>query len=638
MAALTAAFAFTIGIGSTWLYLQNRKLNTALQETKSARDRADERVEFLLGDFADDLENIGRLSLVEKAWTDLEKAYQQDPSMSASPEGKLRHARLLTRWSKLLLKTKPDEALSKAQQARDIQKTGTLLISSTILRDSELETGLAEATAQASLGHFTEALACLDELAKPYQTQTGRALRYLAQIESSRSGIYLQISADRKLGEASVPAAQRAVAAARAWLTTTATNQARELLAECLQRLATAKLQLAGLADHHEPFEGSQILNAQAIIADFTVMKEAAESIEIGYGAESHYLITWARYHIAYLLHRLPGNHDSQVEEMKQILQLTRDKYARDPQNLYWAVELCNVVGESAHLNHVLKNSAEELINRKAASDLADNITRQTPLIRQWMLMAMRNHLALAKVYLEVERADDASAASHRAVEVTRDFLAKNPKSELDQNEFYNLVRAVGKTLEQSNRLDDALSLFQENLRFTEQQISKDASVCWPRLAGGLHRRIADIYTTQHNLPAAMDANQSALRYRVALLRQRSETTKTAGDVWHAYQEMVKSQIQQNLLSEGLETAAAAVRLWKEMGDLPGDRAVWGNSAQWVCERILNSNQQSPRLETQARELAAETLDILYGRQPPESDADRKLFPNLQAMVAPLKP
>ncbi|RYD34092.1 MAG: serine/threonine protein kinase [Verrucomicrobiaceae bacterium] len=125
LAGLSAALVVTAVSGTAALWVNNKALQESnkalgesLQDTETAKVLAERRAQFLLGNFADSLEDLGRVDLLDQAWANLEGTGVSVSTASGDSRGALMSAQLFLRRSRVLLSQgKCDEAEARARAA-----------------------------------------------------------------------------------------------------------------------------------------------------------------------------------------------------------------------------------------------------------------------------------------------------------------------------------------------------------------------------------------------------------------------------------------------------------------------------------------------------------------------------------------
>jgi hypothetical protein len=629
LAGMTVAFAATLVISSVWLTVQNSRLKSANILAERARRLADNQVDLVLGRLAPELEGLGRLPILEVTWQSLDETYQTDPLLLESPEGKLQRAKLLSKWAASRLSSgQVEPSFEKSKEAEAIARDVlTKDLNSVPAQGALADALLGQAKARAAAGDTEEALALLDAIAK---LPVARQPEFLAESEQEKAAIYASAGSSAALGAEALPAARAALAAARAWLAAEPQSiQAQVSVVASLLLGCKAQLQVAGLADRQEPYPKDKSDVVESCLRDCHEALSIAEPRRQTH-ASMQKLRLQAKHTIAYLRRRGPEDPATLLAEDAALLGELEALCTADPANTTWRYSHCAACGDAALLLGRLNRTADELVLRRRAVELATALLAATPGTRLHAIMLMRNELALADC---LERSGDSAGAEAALLRCLRGpeecfnlKQGKTPPSELEG--YRQTVDLVRKRLQRPAAVSQHLAACS---RFLEAKAAADSYPGWAALAADVWRDVADQAKAEGRWEQCCVANENALRHRLGLLRAGHEREAFTGKVWNAYQKTAESQIGLKNVVAALKTAREAAQSWRELAPLPGERAPWAYAGLLACKAASQDPAATEEIRQAASHAAAEISSVLYGEKPPETDNDKTVHQRLAA-------
>jgi len=622
LAALSAALILTLAVGSAWLLESHRGWNAALMAENAAlraeeksRGRADAQSEFLIGEFADSLEKMGRLELVQKA---CEKAAALDDPVD--DHGRLRCVRLLNRWSAV--------AWAQGQGSTAGARCSEAIALLAALPQSPENLALAVevrcrlAAVRADTTSFEEALSHLHDaenlVASPGLLPLDDALRLQAEVDRSRATLWNRL----KHGETeALENAHRAVASFSAWQARNRDDTARTLaLAAALRDEGVAWYRHGG--EHPDPpdLEKALLLFKQgAAIMRALPDRSPAEDFELAFCAG------WTGDCLLRMDGQGPVAARPWHEEEFQIISALA---AQDPLNGHWQNKLAASHISLAELNLKESKKEEAASHRRQCLDILAKLHQRAPAVRMWTLNYVMELLHEGRSRLRAGDKDAARAAFKQCLAISSRLILAQPVSRTEQDGWYELHKRVGDAWSEAKEPAEAAAVFQDALAFAAQKaaIPGEAGAWWQWTLARMHRRMADTQSKAGDNEAALASNLAALELRSNLLRARhARAIEDTGAVRNVFEKCADLQFALGLPGDAIDTGTRAFDLFIACRKSASSPEAWADCIRHIAKRVIAKFESHAALALVLAERAAKEIF------PPES---RAMLPKVQQDAA----
>ncbi len=627
LAGMSAALLVTLSAGSAWLWVQNLRLDAALVKESQAKREAlqnnlalQDRIEFLTGDFADYMESIGRIDLLEMVWKDLDKTYSLGANLNVAASGQLRRSRLLSRWSRAQqLQGESQSAVELAQRAVDaVADASTLPDYDTQQGIEALGTAkIAMAEAQAGRGDFQAAMQTLDFLSQSPSSEPIPLLS--AEVELAKTATILRINSSSEIGEEASKHAELALTSAQqAFQSNSKSAISIEILGRSLLAKAETTLAKLGMMDapamaNFETLRANAPLSLYKNAAEFlaNAMKETPKNSSL----TRHYNDAVSSQ--IYILNRMPGREMEAEQSLRANVARLKLLADQDPLNWRWKLDLADAYSASATLFRRKGELPEELSSRTQSCETARLALEAAPEGYRPSLLVIRSEKALGELHLKQGNVDAGKRSFEISLQTAHGLLARHGHKLTEVLGYKKVMEEMLGELAKVSP-DAGIELSRREMSWIEEFGGTSPSSPWVYAAAAAQRRLASAHKARGDFAEAMNYTQQALLKRVALLRQTWEPERLDGDVWHGYQEMAKLQVHENMITEALETAEQALAIRREFPHLKSSRHQWCAPLLEVLNKALSTGGPTT---VRAESIAGLAYDLLYGPDQPKIES-----------------
>lgn len=608
LAAVSAAFALTLVGSSTWLAIAHSSLRAALVELQQSRNRADAQSDFLIGEFADSLETVGRLDLIEAAC--LKAADMPEPTDDA---GRRRLARLHLRWGAVTwARGRSSEAAEKFHRAQwladDILRRNGGDAEALALALSA-RTRLAEVLADST--SFDQAMRLLDEASASVETSRAlsldEGLRWRAEIDRSRATIVTNLRRDAD----ALTEAGRASESFRAWLGRAPRDPVRRLAwIAALQQEGHAALNRAQFvppgAEQRALFERS--------LALFRLGQSEAESLLADSGPlpAAEYQRAQQAGGVGVVLSLLgPEHQEDALAFLKLDQEIMAGLVAQDPKNWRWQFKLSDADAALARHYAALGQSDLARTHRERRLQRLALIAKEDPKVREWELARLNAMIEKAQEALDRQDVQSASQSFDEATRGGMRLVERQPVSRTEQDGWRNLTYAVAESWRRAGYPDRAAEAYTKAIEAARNHSQSGPAAPWWRWTSGhLGRRLAELRRQSGDLEGALEANRAALADRSHALRVHAlGALEDPGAVAHSFRKTETCLLDMDRHREALDTAAEALALFIECRAIAGKPIHWAEPLQHVIEACRKAGH--PNVED-IRALARQAASGFY--------------------------
>lgn len=589
LAALSCLLMLTAAAGTLLIWQKNAELRKALAAAQNANVKAEKRARFLLGSFANSLEDLGRVDLLVQAWRSLDETSTGSPEVGA---GALTSARLLVRWSRaLLIQGDCIEAESKARKAMGLVPSLEPDAAPLVEWDARKELGRA----LADQGQYEQAAEVMSAAGKlhPWAEPDGD-LRVAAETSLELAElVFRQEQSPTPRMELALENAQNALIAAKSWQGKAPEDQNR-LYTEtlCLRACGIANYHLKNFAEALNHFErakaSSELLCKQPTAAARWI--------------ESHAdLVGWA----GQAASDLGKDYDEQaVAGLNGELDATIAMLKKDPGNARLGIRL----GDS----HCALQSYWRSRNQAKAKEhcalrlkVFSELWKVAPAVREVRIgfssaviaavdsLQQSGSLGMSGASALISMAEEAEQAARREV-MRRSWDSSDHKG------WSLSVESLSKGLDNAQTAEQSFALLERAEDLCRSQILAEPANAslWQWDQATLLRRRAELYDALKNRDVALKLNRNALQLRVALLKKRWRPDLLEATVPRTYSVIVSSLSREKLFDDTLDTAQAALECWL---DCPHDQV---NLEHWLSLFASVIHKTKGNAPTESRRLA----------------------------------
>jgi tetratricopeptide (TPR) repeat protein len=652
VAALTAALAISLIGGSAWLWVQNQRLNVALKASETAHEATvaanralNARMDFLLGGFADELEDIGKNKLVSETWEKLDAEQTSDPYLQKTPGMAWRRSGVLARWAQtLLLQGKGEAALEKAELGLKLcspADAGDLTREDQAMALSKLH--LVRAKALSLLGQFGPAEdAFVSANSELERFGTTRCLKALAENLVQEGIMWGEISSDSDFGTQAKQAAEKALRIA--------TDQVAAgqdpaywswIVLKCRIRLASADYHAKGLIQSpNKPLDDADLIPAREIekeLAAILVEVEVREKMMPREKDALDYRRTRRQleFRLAQTQCRIPEKQTDGKARLSSCIEQLLQEVAADPMSHYWRVPYAEALGEWAGL-HALGDEQQAIDLRRKAVAACDEIRKSGRTGRREILVTANNHLSLARLLLNSGEVAEAVSHYRQTITTVKPLLALNGGNLVDQEGWVNLIDKIGRELGRGNQVAAAKQIATEAIAFNEANTKAADGAVWNWGLGKFYRDLGDITNSEGKLDEALDATVKALKIRSELLQNGKFIEKTNGDTANAYESLARLHFKRRDVAMAADTIRQALLLRQQLPRTLGEGYKWGKMVLLLEKERPNFPEFS---QNEITELARLGLRVLYSEgSHPKNPKDRECFDKLTLLAGQSAP
>ncbi|MES2705175.1 MAG: serine/threonine-protein kinase [Verrucomicrobiota bacterium] len=632
LAGVSAALILTAVSGTTLLWQKNTALEGALATTRNATARAETRAEFLLGAFADSLEDLGRVDLLDQAWSSLDAT--GTPPAADDSRGSLMYARLFLRWSRVLLaEGRWEEAGTKARAALDFLPALPPEEVPGLERDGK--TALAWCLADES--QYEEAAAAIESVREiipwkhPGAGARGEAEASLAQADLIFRQDQGAAGPDGKTKvSAALEYARAALLKAREWRKADPDNpEAVFMEIRCQRAEARAQYYLRGNEEAFRIF--TQARDASAILA--ARPKPPARWQELHAD-----LIGW----VGQAASRLGESRQREAElGLTGELKAVEEMLSGNPANVRLRLR-------RAHCHTALQLFREsrdepELAaeQRKLRLAVLTTLWQTVPAIRDIRLSFCNAAQSQLPFLLEEGRESEAVTLAAAAAAAAQGEIVRRSRDVKDHMGWQELVKNFCRIWEKGRHPEQALRLLDDSIAFTEKQAAADpASAPWWRWSqASFLRREAEVHRGMGNPQLVLARTRDALQLRVGLLKVKWELESIKNEVPHTYRVIGEVLDQEKRYEEALESADEALHCWQDYSQGVGSLDGWLAAIVRACEAVGNAGD--PAVKNRGLSLARSAVRIMGAAVttgPSLNSGAQKDWNTLQALAAAAPP
>jgi len=607
LASLSAALMLTAAGSGAWLTRSNRQLNLALDRAEAARALAAQRAEFVVWKVADQLEDLGRLDILNETYEDVLRT--EDGVDDAS---RRRRTLILTRWGRnLFLQNRHAEAraplIEAVQLASALPPIGAH-------HDLHADASAALAVLTAETGSFEDAVALLAAAGARLENTRWLApvAREKALAKLAEAYTEIGLSTVRSSKEIQQQAA-RAVAHRRTALAMEPGDDAQLALAVSLRiegdtvvREARAETWKKRSAEARRAWQAALPRFEEAL--GLTLQRVARERISPAWEREEAQNIGWLAEVRAALD---PAYLDQALELLKQERELLARVVGRDPRNWRSQRELASALDRLAEQYKKRSDTALEDATRTEHATVIRNIQDLAPAARSWLLVGLNANLALGQWCLSRHQLDEAEAHFRDACESAETLVDMRPTHRSDQRGLMNLAEGVEKAWSEVGRRDKQREVLERALKYAQGQAATGpAPHAFSWIAAHYHRRLADWWKEEGDLHASLDHNLAALNGRAGVLRAGATPAQVDPNaVPSSYLAAETTYIALDRVPEAVDLALQALDLRRSVAHVAMDPNPWASAIVKAAAKGVDAGGET---EGNARRLASRALADLY--------------------------
>lgn len=622
LATLSATLLVTAVGGTTLLWRKNVDLAQSLAATEKATVRAEKSAQFLLGNFADSLEDLGRVDLLDQAWSSLDTNIGAAPA-AGDQRGALMSAQLFLRWSRVLLtQGRCVESEAKARAALDLATAVPPKNEAEVEREGKMSLAWALAD-QSQYEQAAEAIESARVIV-PW-THPGAGARAQAEASLARADMIYQYdqgaidaSGTTQVSTALVHA-RAALVKAREWLKAEPASQAAaELEIQCLRSEARAQSYLK--------------FPAQALTI-FTEARDKAAALAALPRAPSRWrelhsdLVGW----VGQAASEMGPDHQKEAEEgLTDELNITEKLLAENPGSARLRLRLgsCHVM----LLNFWESRNSPVLAarERKAGLETLQSLWNAAPGVRRARLsflnIATRQVAALLEPHASTEAGGsdeariaakardfvEARALASSALEAAESEIQRRSRDIRDHRGWHQAVLLLSGAWKKAGEKSEAMEILERSSAFSAKRAIADpaAAAWWHWSQAILLRRQADLYFDMGNQQLVLDRTREALQLRVGLLKEKWQLETTKNDVPHTWMLIGQELDRGKLYAEALDSASEALRCWRDYSRDIGDLDEWIITFARAAKAATGA-AASASMKTRGRDLAVSVIQTM---------------------------
>jgi tetratricopeptide (TPR) repeat protein len=634
LASTAAALIFTALGSGAWLTLSKRALTRAQTAEQQARAAADGGVQFLLGGFADRMEHMGRLELLNDAWKYLEHSINLQRELS--PIQQLNYAKLQTRWGRsLTLSGQMDEALTRLRRA--VETTDALVAAGVPESiDAAADARITMAAAQEERGKFERALTNLAE-AESCAAHCAFPDRWRGTAAAQRASVLHKLN---RKSESTV-AAQAAVASMEKFrvaansspLSMLHLGRAQRKLA---QHLCSKGDPVAGLTQSDTALRTADILCSLQSPPEPEWLGDRAECL----GMQAECLLQMA----ANDKENTPRFAEEALEKLRANLTTMQDLSGKDPQNGLWKMHVYNTWDGTGRALHLLGRLAEEEECFQRRRDGFAALHAQAPLVRTWRMNSQATCYYFARFHLRQN--DDRPARLAKALPLLKQMIEtglplvrQGGATDHDVRGWAGQMESAAMDLEAAGSDPAAAAALEAIIAALPDELARGPyrdEWIWKR--SRIQRILAKLHQKKENTAACLEQNRAALKDRVALFRARSqvEPRELPLGTASAYVNTVQALVKHHLPAEALRMAQDCLADWKAQPATAGHPALWAPAVTAAVQAAIAAGIDDAN---HARSLAASAeLAFFPDRTAVADEKIVKLREELRSLAAGANP
>lgn len=604
LATLSAALIATAVTGTGLLWRKNIDLQNSLAATEKATVRAEKSAQFLLGNFADSLEDLGRVDLLDQAWSSLDANIGAAPA-AGDPRAALMSAQLFLRWSRVLLtQGRCVESEVKARAALDL----TTDVPSKNEAEVEREGQMSLAWALADQSQYEQAAEAIESARTivPW-THPGAGARAQAEASLAQADMIYQYdqgaidaSATTQVSVALVHA-RAALVKAREWLKAEPGSQAAaELEIKCLRSEARAQSYLKFPAPALTLF--TEARNKAAALAALPRAPSRWRELHSD-------LVGW----VGQAACEMGPDHYKEAEEgLTEELNITEKLLAENPGSARLRLRLgsCHVM----LLNYWEARNSPVLaaIERKAGVEILQSLWNAAPGVRRVRLSFLNIATRQVAALLDTGDSAEASPLTDSALEASESEIQRRSRDTRDHRGWHQAILLLSAAWKKAGQDSEALRILERSSAFSAKRAIADpaASAWWHWSQAILLRRQADLHFAMGNQQLVLARTREALQLRIGLLKEKWQLETTKNDVPHTWMLIGQELDRGKLYAEALDSAIEALSCWRDYSRDVGDLDEWIITFARAAKAATGS-AASASMKTRGRDLAVSVIQAM---------------------------
>ena len=551
LASLSAMLVVSILGGGVVLWWKNGQLQQALVEAQQNRTVAEQRSEFLLGNFADTLEDLGRVDLLDLAWENLDATQRGNAVWSNTPASR----QLLVRWSHaLLLQGRSQEAEAKARQA--VSLLLGLNAPAEVLLARKARIALVEALADG--GRYEQAMAEIEALRTlvpaDYPGGLDRASAETDLMEAEM--VFRQEKLPERMQQAQEKA-KSALNSARRWsVREPQSPEATFLTVRCLRAQGRA------LYYARDPASAlSLFIEARDVAGALSARSQPSADWREAWAD----LIGW----VGTAQSRLGQDKDEASESaLVAELNATSDLLQGNPRNVRLRLRLADCHAALDGFYKDRKRLEEARPHSRERVKLMSGLFQDAPHWREVRISLLDANLSEAGVLLKESDETAAGARIAEALTVAASVLATRPRDIRDQKGWREATLRAAELWQGAGHPDQAMRLLEDAVAVCSTRAAEKAGEApwWQWSHAFFLRRQAEAHRKEGQMEAMLEKTREALHLRVELLTARWELDEISNEVPSTYLKIGQVLTEEGRIAEALASAREALKCWTDHG------------------------------------------------------------------------
>ena len=596
LAGLSATLVASLLGGGLALWWKNGQLNAALGIAEQNRRVADRRTEFLLGNFADTLEDLGRVDLLDLAWENLDATQRDNAAWANTPASR----QLLVRWSHaLLLQGRFQEAETKARQALTLLHG--LNSPDDMLVTRKASVALVEALADG--GRYEQAMAEIEALRMMVPTgYPGGQDRVNAETDllAAETVFRQERMGDRMLQALEI--AKSALEAARRWSSREPQSaDATFLVVRCLRAKARA------LYYAREPGNSIPL---------FLEARDAAGALSARSHPSADWKEAWADLigWVGTAQSRLgPEKQDAAAAAMKTELSATADLLQGNPRNVRLRLRLaeCHAAMDRFYKERNQMEAARPYSRERVR--MMSGLYQDAPHWRDVKIGLLDANFCEAEALIKNQDEAAAGAMITEALSVAASVLAARPRDIRDQKGWQEATVRAAELWQRAGHTDQAMRLLVDASEYcSSHALEKVAEAPWWQWSQAFFlRRQAEGCRKEGRMDDMLAKTRAALQLRVSLLAAKWELEVSSNEVPSTYLKIGQALTEDGRIAEALASAREALKCWKEHGQETTPLHDWLSTFQTTVAAASDGRQEWAE---EGKSFAIEVVETMKGR------------------------
>ena len=578
LAGLSAMLVVSILGGSAALWWKNGQLQEALIDAQQNRTVAEQRSEFLLGNFADTLEDLGRVDLLDLAWENLDATERGNAAWANTPASR----QLLVRWSHaLLLQGRSQEAEAKARQAVGLLQG--LNAPKDVLVARKARVALVEALADG--GRYEQAMAEIQALRTlipadyPGGLDRASAETDLMEVEM----VFRQEHLGDRMQQAQ-ETAKSALKSARRWsVREPQSPEATFLTVRCLRAQGRAL------------YYGRDPASALSL---FVEARDVAGALSARSQPSADWREAWADLigWVGTAQSRLGNDKDAAAESaLVAELNATSDLLQGNPRNVRLRLRLadCHAALDGFYKDRKRLEAARP--HSRERVKLMTGLFQDAPHWREVRISLLDANLAEAGVLLKELDETAAGARIAEALTVAASVLATRPRDIRDQKGWQDATLRAAELWQGAGHPERAMRLLEDAVAVCSTRATEKAGEApwWQWSHAFFLRRQAESHRKKGEMEAMLEKTREALQLRVALLAAKWELEVSSNEVPSTYLKIGQVLTEDGRIAEALASAREALKCWTDHGQETTPLRDWLSTFQITVTAACGGRQES---------------------------------------------